>query len=172
MPLHPVAEYLDLDQTQARGLFSGIGEVWEALPLIEPWLKASLRPGVDARFLGTARETVWIGDDVRIGKGTVIYPGAVIQGPAWIGENCRISPGLWIRENVIVGDGAILGNSCELKNCVIFNGAEIPHWNYVGDSLLGHKAHIGAGVILSNWRHDHGPIPVLDARMPGGRMET
>ena len=172
MPLHPVSDYLDLAHTQAASLFTGVEEVWEALPRIAPWLQANVQPAMDGTFLGNARETVWIGEGVRIGKGTVIYPGAVIQGPAWIGENCRISPGCWIRENVIVGDNVILGNSCELKNCVVLDNAEIPHWNYVGDSLLGYKAHIGAGVILSNWRHDHGSIPVLDPRAPQGRIAT
>jgi NDP-sugar pyrophosphorylase family protein len=99
-------------------------------------------------------------------------PGACLQGPAWIGEDCRIGPGCWIRENTVVGRGAILGNSCELKNCVIGDGAEVPHWNYVGDSILGWKAHLGAGVVLSNWRHDHGAVPVLDERGPGGRVAT
>ncbi len=171
-PLHPVSDYLDLAHTQAASLFTGVGEVWEALPKIAPWLEANLQPGNSGTYIGNAADSAWIGENVRIGKGTVIYPGAVIQGPAWIGENCRISPGLWIRENTIVGDNVILGNSCELKNCVIFNKSEIPHWNYVGDSILGYYAHLGAGVILSNWRHDHGSIPVLDDRVPGGRLET
>jgi NDP-sugar pyrophosphorylase family protein len=87
---------------------------------------------------------------VRIGKGTVVEHGAVVLGPSIIGENCQIRAGAYVRGNVIVGNDCMVGNSCELKHCVLFNGATVPHFNYVGDSILGHKAHLGAGVILSN----------------------
>jgi len=84
----------------------------------------------------------------------------VIIGPAWIGKNCRLRSGCYLRENVIVGNDAVLGNSCEFKNCVIFNNAQIPHFNYVGDSIVGYKAHLAAGVILSNVRLDKKEISV------------
>ena len=84
----------------------------------------------------------------------------MIKGPAWIGEGCEIRNGAYIRENVVVGNGVVLGNSCEFKNCLIFDEAQIPHFNYVGDSILGHKAHLGAGAILSNVRLDHQPVIV------------
>jgi NDP-sugar pyrophosphorylase family protein len=71
-----------------------------------------------------------------------------------------------------MANNVIAGNASEFKNCVIFDFAEIPHWNYVGDSILGYKAHLGAGVILSNYRLDHGPIPVLDPENPGAKIET
>ena len=166
MPLHPVSDYLDLRMTQAAGLFEGVGEVWMALPRIAPWLARHLEPQNDGEVRGQA----FIGPQVRIGRGTVIYPGAVIGGPAWIGEDCFIGPGCYIRENVIMGNNVIAGNSCEFKNCVVFDRVEAPHWNYVGDSILGYKSHLGAGVILSNWRHDGGPIPVHDP--VAGRIET
>jgi UDP-N-acetylglucosamine diphosphorylase / glucose-1-phosphate thymidylyltransferase / UDP-N-acetylgalactosamine diphosphorylase / glucosamine-1-phosphate N-acetyltransferase / galactosamine-1-phosphate N-acetyltransferase len=171
MLLHPVSDYLDLAHLPCAEIFSADEEVWTAIPRIAEFCRA-IRASHEGDWVGNARETVWIGPNVHIGRGTVIMPGACIQGPAWIGERCRISPGCWIRENVVVGNDAILGNSCELKNCVISDRAEVPHWNYVGDSLLGYKAHLGAGVILSNWRHDHGAIPVLDERAAGGRIET
>lgn len=170
MPLHPASDYLDLTKTQAAGLFEGGREVWDVLPRIAPWLAGNLAPQNDGVFRGNARETAWIGPEVRIGRGTVIHPGVVILGPAWIGENCFLAPGCYIRENVIFGDGVIAGNSCEFKNCIAFDGVEAPHWNYAGDSILGYKAHLGAGVILSNWRHDGGSIPVIDPK--GGRIET
>lgn len=172
MPLHPAEAYLDLTKTQARNLFEEAGpeEVWQVLPRIGPWLERNLMPGNAGEFRGTARETAWIGPRVRVGRGTVIYPGVTIPGPAWIGENCILAPGCYIRENVIMGDGVIAGNSCEFKNCIVFDGVETPHWNYVGDSVLGYKAHLGAGVILSNWRHDGGSIPVIDP--VAGRLET
>jgi NDP-sugar pyrophosphorylase family protein len=90
----------------------------------------------------------------------LVENGATIKGPAWIGNNCEIRSGCYIRENVIVGDGAVLGNSSEFKNSIIFNDAQIPHFNYVGDSVIGYKAHLGAGVILSNVRLDRKEISV------------
>ena len=87
----------------------------------------------------------------------------MIKGPAWIGENCEIRSGCYIRENVILGDGVVAGNSCEFKNCLVFNEAQVPHYNYVGDSILGHKAHLGAGVILSNVRLDRAPVVIHTA---------
>ena len=84
----------------------------------------------------------------------------MLKGPAWIGENCQIRSGCYIRENVIVGDGVVMGNSCEFKNCILFDEAQVPHFNYVGDSILGYRAHLGAGVILSNVKLDHREIQV------------
>jgi len=166
MPLHPVSDYLDLSQTQAASLFDGVGEVWEAIPKIAPWLAQNLRPGNEGVVHGQA----FIGEHVRIGRGTKISPGAVIMGPAWIGEDCLIHPGCYLRENVVLGNGVIAGNTSEFKNCIVFGRAEVPHWNYVGDSILGYKAHLGAGAILCNWRHDGGSIPVMDPT--AGRIET
>jgi UDP-N-acetylglucosamine diphosphorylase / glucose-1-phosphate thymidylyltransferase / UDP-N-acetylgalactosamine diphosphorylase / glucosamine-1-phosphate N-acetyltransferase / galactosamine-1-phosphate N-acetyltransferase len=170
MPLHSAADYLDLTKTQAPELFAGGGEVWEVLPQISGFLAGFLTPRNDGTFFGNARETASIGPQVRIGRGTLIFPGAVIMGPAWIGENCLVGPGCYMRENVILGNDVVAGNSCEFKNCVVFDKVEAPHWNYVGDSIVGYKAHLGAGVILCNWRHDGGPIPVLDP--VAGRIET
>jgi len=91
-----------------------------------------------------------IGERVFIGENTVVEPGAYIKGPAWIGPNCQIRHGAYIRENVIVGAGSVIGNSSEIKNSLLFNGCQIPHFNYVGDSILGAKVHLAAGVIVSN----------------------
>ena len=115
-----------------------------------------LRPG----NLGTVVGTAFIGEAVLIGRGTEIEPGAVIKGPAIIGANCQIRSSAYIRENVIAGDGCVLGNACEFKNSVLFNGCQVPHFSYVGDSILGHKAHLGAGVILSNVKSVKGNVKV------------
>ena len=93
----------------------------------------------------------------------------MVKGPAWIGDRCQIRAGCYIRENVIVGNDAVLGNSCEFKNCIVFDGAQVPHFNYVGDSILGHRAHLGAGAVLSNVRLDRGEVIVQD---PGGAIAT
>jgi NDP-sugar pyrophosphorylase family protein len=150
------SEYLDLHECVHSALFEGAVYAWDPLQKIGSYLKTQLTPGIFGSRLGTS----FIGDAVFIGKGTVVEPGVTIKGPAWIGERCQIRPGCYIRENVIVGDGVVLGNSCEFKNCVIFNDAQIPHFSYVGDSILGHRAHLGAGVILSNFRLDRKEISV------------
>lgn len=148
------SDYLDLSQTEHRTLFDNTTQVWDVLKQIASYLQFRLNPAVHGRLLGRP----FIGDRVYIGHETVVENGATIKGPAWIGNNCQIRSGCYIRENVIVGDGVVLGNSCEFKNCVIFNGAEVPHFNYVGDSILGYKAHLGAGVILANVRLDRKEI--------------
>jgi UDP-N-acetylglucosamine diphosphorylase / glucose-1-phosphate thymidylyltransferase / UDP-N-acetylgalactosamine diphosphorylase / glucosamine-1-phosphate N-acetyltransferase / galactosamine-1-phosphate N-acetyltransferase len=150
------SEYLDLSQTEHSALFDDVVHVWEVLDRIASYLQSKLKPGMHGKPIGHPV----IGADVFVGEGTLIEPGAYIAGPAWIGKNCRIGHGAYIREHVIVGDGCVLGNSSEFKNCLLLNGAKAPHYNYVGDSVLGHKAHLGAGVILSNYRLDGADIHV------------
>jgi UDP-N-acetylglucosamine diphosphorylase / glucose-1-phosphate thymidylyltransferase / UDP-N-acetylgalactosamine diphosphorylase / glucosamine-1-phosphate N-acetyltransferase / galactosamine-1-phosphate N-acetyltransferase len=150
------ADYLDLSKTEHTSLFQDSVPVWEALKQIGNYLEHSLKPAMQGTILGVP----FIGDRVTIGSGTVIQNGATLKGPAWIGDNCEIRSGCYIRENVIVGNGVVLGNSCEFKNCIIFDEAQIPHFSYVGDSILGYKAHLAAGVILSNVRLDRGEISV------------
>lgn len=151
-------DFLDLTHTAHSELFPADQPVWAALSDIDGYLNRCLKP----RILGQVAPGAHIGEQVFIDEGTVVEPNAVIKGPAWIGKNCQVRTGCYIRENVIVGDGAVLGNSCEFKNCVIFDQCEVPHFNYVGDSILGHKAHLGAGVILSNVRLDRGEVIVRD----------
>lgn len=156
---YPAADYLDLGHTDHRSLFDKVANVWEALALISSYLQFRLKPAIRGRQIGRP----FISNAVYIGEGTTIEQGATVKGPAWIGNNCQIRAGCYIRENVIVGNDAVLGNSCEFKNCVVFDGAQIPHFNYVGDSILGYKAHLGAGVILSNVRLDSGEVIVHDS---------
>jgi NDP-sugar pyrophosphorylase family protein len=155
---YQASDYLDLSQTDHAALFEGAEQVWDVLARIGNYLQFRLRPGIE----GTLRGSPWIEGAVFIGPGTVVEPGANIQGPAWIGRNCRVGHGAYIRGNVIAGDGCVLGNSCEFKNAVLFNEAKVPHYSYVGDSVLGHRAHLGAGAILSNFRLDGGDISVRD----------
>lgn len=96
-------------------------------------------------------------------------PYGVIQGPAWIGAHTEIRPGVFIRGNVIVGEHGVLGNSCEYKNCLLLDRVLTPHYNYVGDSVLGNRAHLGAGAICANQRLDKKPVPV---QTPAGRVAT
>ena len=166
------SEYLDTSHAAGHeALFDHAGPVWEILPKINGHVKALLAQHGSQNH-GTMRGQAYIGDNVYIGKGTVISHGVSIVGPTWIGENCYLAPGCYVRENTIMGNNVIAGNASEFKNCVLFDFAEIPHWNYVGDSILGYKAHLGAGVILSNYRLDHGRIPLLDPDRPGTKIET
>jgi UDP-N-acetylglucosamine diphosphorylase / glucose-1-phosphate thymidylyltransferase / UDP-N-acetylgalactosamine diphosphorylase / glucosamine-1-phosphate N-acetyltransferase / galactosamine-1-phosphate N-acetyltransferase len=149
-------ELLDLDQTEHRAIFDHTGQAWEVLSQIESYLKFRLKPSVQAHVIGRP----FISNNVYLGAGTVVENGATIKGPAWIGNHCHVRSGCYIRENVIAGDRVVLGNSCEFKNCIIFNEAEIPHFTYVGDSILGYKAHLGAGVIISNFRLDRREVTI------------
>ncbi len=150
------ADYLDLTHTEHRMLFENAANVWDALKQITSYLQFRLKPAINGRLVGKP----FVSGAVFIGKGTVIEQGAMIKGPAWIGENCEIRNGCYIRENVIVGSACVLGNSCELKNCIVFDEAQVPHFNYVGDSIVGHRAHLGAGVILSNVKLDRSEVTV------------
>ena len=150
-----VAELFDLAQTEHAALFDGCNYAWEALKKIEPYLAKVTRQNPPPRFPGAS-----IGDRVIIGAGTVVEPGALIKGPAIIGKNCQIRHNAYLRENVIIGDDCVVGNASELKNALLFNGVQVPHYNYVGDSILGHKAHLGAGAKISNVKLFPGNIEV------------
>ena len=147
---------LSLEHTAHPKLFEDQQYVWNALKQIASYLQFRLKPAVLGELVGRP----FISASVFVGRGTVVEPGAVIKGPAWIGENCQIRSGCYVRENVVVGNGVVMGNSCEFKNSIIFDEAQVPHFNYVGDSILGFKAHLGAGVILSNVKLDHSEIAV------------
>ncbi len=101
-----------------------------------------------------------LGDRISIGKGARIHPGVVIEGPTRIGEDVRIRPGAYLRGGVWIGDGCTVGASTEIKHSILLDGAAAPHLNYVGDSILGERVNLGAGTILSNFRHDGGEIGV------------
>jgi NDP-sugar pyrophosphorylase family protein len=140
------ADFLDLAQTEHATLFDGVTNAWEVLPKLKDYLAANLQPENRGRVIGTPV----IGEQVFIGEGTVIEPGVYIKGPAWIGAGCEIRHGAYLRENVIVGAGSVIGNSTEIKNSFLFQKCQVPHFNYVGDSILGARVHLAAGVIVSN----------------------
>jgi NDP-sugar pyrophosphorylase family protein len=159
------AEYFDLAHTAHPKLFENQNYVWEALKQIASYLQFRLKPAVLGELLGKP----FVGNNVFVGPGTIVEPGAVLKGPAWIGEKCHIRSGCYVRENVIAGNGVVMGNSCEFKNCILFDEVQAPHFNYVGDSILGYRAHLGAGVILSNVKLDHREIVVV---APDGNVAT
>lgn len=140
------ADLFDLKKTEHASLFENCEYGWDGLKKLKSYIAEHLRPANLAKLEGHA----FIGPNVFIGEGTVIEDGAMIKGPAIIGRNCSIRHNAYIREDVIIGDGCVIGNSCEFKHSFLFNGAQVPHFNYVGDSILGHRAHLGAGVKISN----------------------
>lgn len=148
------ADLFDLSQCEHAALFEGCEHAWDALKRIRPYLAQNVRPALHNKCLGRA----WIADNVFIGEGTVIEDGVMIKGPAIIGRNCQLRHNAYLREDVIIGDGCVIGNSCEFKNALLFNDAQVPHFSYVGDSILGHKAHLGAGVKISNLKLTPGNI--------------
>lgn len=158
-------DFFELQHTEHRVIFENVEYAWQALSKISTYLQFRLKPAILGKTIGKP----FISSNVFIGAGTVIEQGAMIKGPAWIGENCEIRNGCYIRDNVIIGNGVVAGNSCEFKNCLVFDGAQVPHYNYVGDSILGYKAHLGAGVILSNVKLDKSNVTVPG---PEGLLDT
>ena len=140
------ADLFDLSQSEHARIFDGCENAWDALKILKAYISANLRRELHNRCEGK----VFIGNDVFIGEGTVVEDGAMIKGPAIIGKNCEIRHGAYLRDHVIVGDNCVVGNSSEIKHSILFNGCQVPHFNYVGDSIFGYKAHLGAGVKISN----------------------
>ena len=139
--------YNHMDETIAKDIFEGAIYPWEILPKISGFIKE----------LGKtlpADEYDQVGEDVWIAKSATVFQTAYIHGPAIIGKNAEVRQCAFIRGNAIVGEGAVVGNSTELKNVILFNKVQVPHYNYVGDSILGYKSHMGAGSITSNVKSD------------------
>lgn len=156
-----IQELFDLSQTEHAELFDEVQFPWEVLTRIAEYLEYALEHATIDTDISHA---AYIGKNISIGKNTIIEPGVTIHGPAIIGKNCTLRTGSYIRGNVIVGDDCIIGNSTELKNCVLFNTVTVPHFNYVGDSVLGSGVHLGAGVVLSNFKHGGAEITVTTLR--------
>jgi len=147
------SDLFDLSHTRARPLFDQMTRPWEVLPLLGEFL-LELGPR-----LGPDYEQILPG--VWVGKTTVVHPSAVLQGPVVIGQDCEVRPGAFVRPGVLAGDGCVLGHASEFKNCVLFDGVQAPHFNYVGDSVLGWRVHLGAGVIASNFKAGGGEVAVF-----------
>ena len=142
-----VKENYSLDQTIAKDIFNGVTYPWEVLPKISNFI---LELGATL----SEDEYEKRGENVWIAKSAKVAPTAFINGPAIIGKDAEVRHCAFIRGNAIVGEGAVVGNSTELKNVILFNKVQVPHYNYVGDSVLGYKSHMGAGSITSNVKSD------------------
>lgn len=158
-----VERLFNLEESNVSIIFEKVKYPWEALPKIKSTL-IELSKSLPDDFK-RIDEFIWVG------KGTTIDKNVLIKGPAIIGYDCEIRNSAYIRENVIIGNNVVVGNSSEIeiKNSILFNKVQVPHFNYVGDSILGYKAHLGAGVILSNLKSDGTMVRV---KMDSNYIET
>lgn len=147
----------DLEQTIAAELFEGLTYPWEALPKISEFI-VKLGETLDPAKFEKRGENIWIA------KSATVAPTAFLNGPLIIDEEAEVRHCAFVRGNAIVGKGSVVGNSTELKNVVIFNSVQVPHYNYVGDSILGYKSHMGAGSITSNVKSDKTLVVVKDGK--------
>ena len=157
-----VKEMYTLEETIAKDLFEGVTYPWEVLPKISSFI-LELGASLPEEEYEKRGENVWVARSAKVA------PTAFIGGPAIIGKDAEVRHCAFIRGNAIVGEGAVVGNSTELKNVVLFNKVQVPHYNYVGDSILGYKAHMGAGSITSNVKSDKHLVKV---HTPEGDIET
>lgn len=146
-----IENMLTLEETIAKDLFDGAIYPWEVLPKIGDFIMELGKTLPEDKFEK-------IGDNVWIAKSATVFPSAYIQGPCIIDEEAEVRHCAFIRGNAIVGKGAVVGNSTELKNVVLFNKVQVPHYNYVGDSILGFRSHMGAGSITSNFKSDKSQV--------------
>ena len=157
-----IKKLYNLDETIAKDLFDGLTYPWEALPLIGDFiikLGNTLDPDIYEKK----------GDNIWIAKSAKVFDSAYLNGPLIIDEDAEVRQCAFIRGNAIVGRGATVGNSTELKNAILFNGVQVPHFNYIGDSILGHMSHTGASSITSNLKSDKTLVTVL---LDGKKVET
>ena len=150
-----VAKMYNLNETIAKDIFEGVTYPWEVLPKISDFI-------VKLGETLPADEYDKVGENVWIAKSAKVFESAYIHGPAIIGKDAEVRHCAFIRGNAIVGEGAVVGNSTELKNAVLFNKVQVPHYNYVGDAVLGYKSHMGAGSICSNVKSDKKLVVVKD----------
>ena len=152
----------DLNETIAAEIFEGKTYPWEVLPLIKEFI-VKLGNTLDPA------EYDKIGEDIWVAKSAKIAPTVALNGPCIIGKDAEVRQCAFIRGSAIVGEGAVVGNSTELKNVILFNKVQVPHYNYVGDSILGYKSHMGAGSITSNVKSDKLPVVIHNE---GEEIET
>lgn len=155
MAIPKIGDLLTLSHTLAAPLFEGKRFPWEILPELKDFIRklgATLSP----------EEYDEVSPEVWVHKTATVAPSALIAGPTVIGAGTEVRHCAFIRGSALVGEGCVVGNSTEIKNAVIFDGVQIPHYNYVGDSILGFRSHMGAGVVASNFRSDKGNVNVHD----------
>ena len=149
-----IKELFSIESDFLSQWFDGYEYPWELLPEIGNFVKKMIDEGIPGYSL--------YAKGVLVGEGVTVAPTATILPPAIIGSGTEIRPGAYIRGNVIIGENCVIGNSTELKNCILLNKVQVPHYNYVGDSVLGKGAHLGAGAVCSNLKADKKPVLNVD----------
>jgi len=162
MEILGVKHFLDVDKTIAKFLFDDVKYPWEVLPKIKVFIE-QLGPYLPPEVYEKRGENIWVA------KSAKVAPTACINAPCIIDEGAEVRHCAFIRGSVIVGKNAVVGNSTELKNALLFDGVQVPHYNYVGDSILGYKSHFGAGAITSNVKNDKSNVVV---KFPLGQVDT
>ena len=162
MKMLKTIDLFDLEHTKAAELLRKAEYPWEALAGIKAFI-LEIGPGLPKEEYDEISENVWVAKDA------VIYPNNYIGAPCIIGHETEVRPGAFIRGSALVGDHCVVGNSTELKNVILFDNVQVPHYNYVGDSILGYRSHMGAGSITSNVKSDKMPVVI---RCCDERMET
>ncbi len=159
--MYTTKNLFDLEHTIAREYLENYEYPWEALPEIKNFIRELIEK-LDRNEYTEYKKDVWVH------KSATIAPTADVNGPAIIGPKSEIRHCAYIRGSAIIGEGCVIGNSCEVKNAVIFDKSQVPHFNYVGDSILGFHAHMGAGSIVSNLKSDgkNVTIKVGDVKIP------
>ena len=160
-----IANLYDLSQSIAGEYLAQFTYPWEALAGISDYIK-ELGPTLDPEKFEQRGEDIWIA------KSATVAPSACLNGPLIIDEDAEIRHCAFIRGSAIIGKGSVVGNSTEIKNDIIFNSVQVPHYNYVGDSILGYKSHMGAGSITSNVKSDKTLVVVKDRYDTGEELET
>lgn len=160
-----IVNLYDLTQSIAGEYLAQFTYPWEALGGISDFIR-EIGPKLDPEVYEKRGEDIWVA------KSATIAPTASLNGPLIIDEDVEVRQCAFIRGSAIVGKGSVVGNSTELKNVIIFNSVQVPHYNYVGDSILGYKSHMGAGSITSNVKSDKTPVVVKDKFDSGEEIET
>ena len=150
--------FSEFDATLARPLFEEFEYPWEVLPKLKEFI-LSIGPLLGADEYDSPSEGVWVHRSAQI------FPNNYILGPCIIGPNTELRPNAFVRSSVLVGSNCVVGNATELKNCILFDCAKAPHYNYVGDTIMGYCVHMGAGVICSNIKSDKTSVIIHDGLM-------
>ncbi len=157
-----IESYLSLNMTLAKELLLSEKEPWEVFKVLDEYIRRVGRQLPSDEYIS-------LGRDIWVGKNTRIDPSANIAGPLIIGNDTELRPNAYIRGSVIIGRGCVIGNATEIKSSIVFDGVNLPHYNYVGNSIIGYRAHLGAGAILSNLKSDRSNVRVT---INGERIDT
>jgi len=145
-------DFFDLANFEHKAIFDNVEYVWDVLKKIKDYIKRVIKPQILGKIMDGA---FLIGDDIQIGEGTIVEPGAFIKGPTIIGKNTEVRQGAYVRGSVIVGDECVVGHTTEIKNAIMLNKAKAGHFAYIGDSILGNEVNLGAGTKLANLKFEN-----------------